>query len=122
MSSLSSSIRVDGLEGLMELIKGEESSSILEEHLSLLMNKIAPMVTDRERKIRKLANTIFSTILKQVEKHAIEKNYKRSTYLALVKSAKHFSTFLYLDISVKYFLACSIAKMKLKMKPEMAHF
>jgi len=50
----------------MELIKGEESASMLEDHLSLLMNKIAPMVTDRESKIRKMANTIFSSILKQV--------------------------------------------------------
>jgi hypothetical protein len=66
LNSLSSSIRVDGLEGLMELVKGESSSSILEDHLSLLMNKVAPMITDRESKIRKMANTIFAAIVKQV--------------------------------------------------------
>ena len=49
----------------MELIKSEENS-ILDDHLSLLLNKIAPLATDRENKIRKLANTIFSTIVKQV--------------------------------------------------------
>jgi hypothetical protein len=50
----------------MELIKGEESSSILEDHLSLLMTKIAPMIADRESKIRKLANSIFGAIVRQV--------------------------------------------------------
>ena len=49
----------------MELIKSEENS-ILDDHLSLLLNKIAPLATDRENKIRKLANSIFSTIVKQV--------------------------------------------------------
>ncbi len=62
---MSSSIRIDGLDGLMELIKNNESA-ILEDHLSFLLNKIAPMATDRESKIRKLANSIFSTIVKQV--------------------------------------------------------
>jgi hypothetical protein len=66
LNSLSSSIRADGLEGLMELVKGEESVSILDEHLSLLLSRIAPMATDRESKIRKLSNNIFSAIVKQV--------------------------------------------------------
>jgi len=65
LNSLSSSIKIDGLDGLMELVKNEDSR-ILEDHLSILLNKIAPLATDREKKIRKLANSIFSTIIKQV--------------------------------------------------------
>jgi hypothetical protein len=54
----------------------------LEDHLSLLLNKIAPMATDRESKIRKLANSIFSTIVKQVSgKFLTQKKLRNVTTL-----------------------------------------
>jgi len=60
VSNLSTSTRVDGLEGLTELVQSHPE--ILDTNSSLILCKILPLLTEREGKVRTPAGKILQTI------------------------------------------------------------
>jgi len=66
LNSQSGSIRIDGLDGLAEILKGEHSVALLESSLSLMIHKLSPLTNDNEGKVRKLAITVLGQVIRQV--------------------------------------------------------
>jgi len=63
LSHFSLAVRTDGLEGLKELVTGSSAASLITGNLASILTSLVPLTGDRERKLRKLANTNISAVL-----------------------------------------------------------
>ena len=70
LSHFSQSVRFDSLEGLKELVTGAGGGDLVSENLSLLVTKLAPLTSDRERRVRRTASSLIQAILSQVAKQS----------------------------------------------------
>ena len=66
LSHFSQSVRFDSLEGLKELVTGVGGGDLVSDNLSLLVTKLAPLTSDRERRVRRTASSLIQAILSQV--------------------------------------------------------
>jgi len=72
LTHYSQSVRQESLEGLKELVTGQYGGNLVQENLSLMVNRLAPLTSDRERKVRRTAFSILQAILSQVEERKLE--------------------------------------------------
>lgn len=63
-SNLSTSTKVDGLEGLMELV--QDHPEVVEANSSLILGRLLPMLTEREGKVRNPAIKILQAVCQSV--------------------------------------------------------
>lgn len=73
LNNSSQSTRLDGLEGIVELVKAYPE--LADEHLSQLVQRIAPLTTDRDGKMRKVASGLLHFVLTNVEPLQLEPLY-----------------------------------------------
>ena len=66
LAHFSQSVRFESLEGLKELVTGEGGGNLVTGNLSLLVTKLAPLTSDRERRVRRTASSILQAILSLV--------------------------------------------------------
>lgn len=72
LSHFSQSVRFDSLEGLKELVTGAGGGDLVSENLSLLVTKLAPLTSDRERRVRRTASSLIQAILSQAGEAKLE--------------------------------------------------
>ena len=73
LNNLSVSTRLDGLEGLKELVVVHRN--IIDENLSLIVNRLVPFLTEREDKLRHFGVPLLESILAQVNPSSLESLY-----------------------------------------------
>ena len=66
LTHYSQTVRFESLEGIKELVTGEQGGNLVQANLSLLVSKLAPLTSDREKRVRRTAFAILQAILAQV--------------------------------------------------------
>ena len=70
LNNQSLSTRLDGLEGLKELVTAHRN--IIDENLSLIVNRLVPFLTEREAKLRNVGIPLLESIVSQVNPSSLE--------------------------------------------------
>lgn len=73
LNNQSLSTRLDGLEGLKELVTAHRN--IIDENLSLIVNRLVPFLTEREAKLRNVGIPLLESIVSQVNPSSLESLY-----------------------------------------------
>ena len=73
LNNQSLSTRLDGLEGLKELVTAHRD--IIDENLSLIVNRLIPFLSERENKLRHVGIPLLESILTQVKPSSLESLY-----------------------------------------------
>ena len=73
LNNQSVSTRLDGLEGLNELLTTHPE--LVEDNLSLIINRLAPILSEKESKLRHAGVPLLETILGKVNSSALESQY-----------------------------------------------
>ena len=73
VNNLSLSTRLDGLDGLKELLTNHEK--VLDDNLTLILSRLAPLLSERERKLRRAGVVILEFMLTKVKPCTLESLY-----------------------------------------------
>ena len=73
VNNLSLSTRLDGLDGLKELLTIHEK--VLDDNLTLILSRLAPLLSERERKLRRAGVAILEFMLTKVNPCTLESLY-----------------------------------------------
>ena len=73
VNNLSLSTRLDGLDGLKELLTNHQK--VLDDNLTLILSRLAPLLSERERKLRRAGVVILEFMLTKVEPLTLESLY-----------------------------------------------
>jgi len=72
LGHFSQSVRFESLEGVKELVSGESGGNLVDENLSMLVTRLAPLTSDRDGKVRKSAFAILQAILSKANERKLE--------------------------------------------------
>ena len=73
VNNLSLSTRLDGLDGLKELLTNHQK--VLDDNLTLILSRLAPLLSERERRLRRAGVVILEFMLTKVEPLTLESLY-----------------------------------------------
>ena len=73
VNNLSLSTRLDGLDGLKELLTNHEK--VLDDNLTLILSRLAPLLSEREQKLRRAGVVILEFMLTKVKPCTLESLY-----------------------------------------------
>jgi pre-rRNA-processing protein IPI1 len=73
LNNQSLSTRLDGLEGLKELLTAHKE--LIQDNLSLIINRLAPILSEKENKLRHAGVPLLESILSKVNSSALEPQY-----------------------------------------------
>lgn len=66
LSHFSQTVRSDGLNGLKELLVTDSSDNLVASNLALILTSLIPTTQDKERKLRRLAISLFPLVLTKI--------------------------------------------------------